>query len=434
MDRVVILGVGFGGLQAARDLAGQGVELVLVNRHNFHLFTPLLYQVATGSQEQESIVYPLRDIIRDWPDTKFRLAEVIRVDLEHQLLETDHGPIAYDYLILAPGSVPSYFGMESIQRWAYPLKDLEDAVQLRNRILRAFERALDEPDPDVRRALLTFVIVGGGPTGIEFAGALAELVRLELRRDYGELSREQVRVILLEASSRLLGVFPEPLGKYAAARLERMGVEVRLEARVTGAEVDKVLLDGSDPIPTFTLFWSTGVEGQPLGFEPGVARVHGGRLAVEPDLSLPGHPEVFAVGDLAYVEQQGVALPQMAPVAIQEGAHAARAVRARLQGRAVKPFHFRDKGMMAVIGRGKAVATLFGLNFKGFLAWLVWLGFHLISLIGFRNRVVVLVNWVTDYFLFARKLRLITQQERSGLAESSLEGRRQLADGSAEVG
>lgn len=423
MDRVVIVGVGFGGLQAARDLAGRGAELVLVNRNNFHTFTPLLYQVATGSQEQESIVYPLRDIIRDWPDTKFRLAEVQRVDLEHQLLETDHGPIAYDYLILAPGSVPAYFGMESIRRWAYPLKDLGEAVQLRNRILSAFEQALDEPDHDVRRALLTFVIVGGGPTGIEFAGALAELVHLELRRDYAELAREEVRVILLEASSRLLGVFPAPLGEYAVARLERMGVEVRLGSKVIGAERDKVLLAEADPIPTFTLFWSTGVEGEPLDFEPEILRVHGGRLAVEPDLSLPGHPEVFAIGDLAYVEQDGAALPQMAPVAIQEGAHAARSVLARLRGQAAKPFHFRDKGMMAVIGRGKAVATLFGLNFRGFLAWLVWLGFHLISLIGFRNRVVVLVNWVTDYFLFARKIRLITQQDHSSVSDPSLQQR-----------
>jgi len=408
MKRVVIVGMGFGGLSAARALAGRGVELVLVDRQNFHLFTPLLYQVATGSQEQESIVYPLRDIIRDWPHTRFRLAEVREIDFDERKLRTGQGTISYDELILSPGSVPNFLGLDSVREHAFALKYLTDGVALRNHILKAFEQALETRDPEQRRALLTFVIVGGGPTGVEFAGALAELVKLELRRDYNELSRDDVRVIQIEALDTLLVPFPRPLGAYAAARLESMGVDVRLNTRVVGASQHSVELEGGETIPCSTLFWSTGVKGEPLVHQLPVEVMRADRVPVEPDLSVSGHPEVFLIGDAAYVEQDGQPLPQMAPVAIQEGEHAARVILARERGESIQPFRFRDKGMMAVVGRGKAVATLFGLNFKGFLAWLVWLGFHLISLIGFRNRVVVLVNWINDYLFFGRKLRLIT--------------------------
>jgi NADH dehydrogenase len=410
MKRVVVVGLGFGGLSAARTLAGRGVELVLVDRQNFHLFTPLLYQVATGSQEQESIVYPLRDIIRDWPDTRFRLAEVRDIDLGARELHTDQGTIRYDELILAPGSVPNFLGLKSVEDNAFALKYLSDGGVLRNHILKAFEQALETRDPELRRALLTFVIVGGGPTGVEFTGALAELVKLELRRDYAELSKDDVRIIQIEALETLLAPFPRPLGAYAAARLERMGVDVRLNTRVVGASPDSVLLEGRNSISARTLIWSTGVKGEPLVHRLPVEPVRGDRIAVEPDLSLRGHPEAFLIGDSAYVEQGGKPLPQMAPVAVQEGEHAARVIIARLQGKTLAPFKYRDKGMMAVVGRGKAVATLFGLNFKGFMAWLVWLGFHLIALIGFRNRVVVLVNWIFDYLFFGRKLRLITAE------------------------
>jgi NADH dehydrogenase len=412
MKRVAIVGLGFGGLSAARALAGKGVELILVDRHNFHLFTPLLYQVATGSQEQESIVYPLRDIIRDWPQTRFRLAEAQSIDFDGRVLHTDQGRITYDALILAPGSVPNFLGLDTAQQHAFVLNDLSDGVRLRNHILRAFETALDTRDPERRSALLTFVIVGGGPTGVEFAGALAELVKLELRKDYAELSRDDVHIIQIEALDTLLGPFPHPLGAYTVARLERMGVEVRLNTKVVGASEDSVTLESGEVIHTSTLVWSTGVKGEALvGQLPGEV-VRGDRLVVQPDLSLDGHPDVFLIGDSAYVEQDGRPLPQMAPVAIQQGEHAARVILDRLRGDAARPFRFRDKGMMAVVGRGKAVATLFGINFKGFLAWLVWLGFHLISLIGFRNRVIVLVNWVFDYLFFGRKLRLITEATR----------------------
>ncbi len=408
MKRVAIVGMGFGGLSASRALAGRGVELILVDRQNFHLFTPLLYQVATGSQEQESIVYPLRDIIRDWPHTRFRLAEVREIDFGQRILHTDQGTISYDDLILSPGSVPNFLGLDSIEEHAFVLNYLTDGVALRNHILKAFEQALETRDPEQRQALLTFVIVGGGPTGVEFAGALAELVKLELRRDYAELSRDDVRIIQIEALDSLLAPFPRPLGVYTAARLERMGVQVRLNTRVVGANRNSVELEGGQRIPCATLFWATGVKGEPLVHKLPVEAARGDRIPVASDLSLAGHPEVFLIGDSAYVEQDGQVLPQMAPVAIQQGEYVAKVILARQRGGTPAAFRYRDKGMMAVVGRGKAVATLFGLNFKGFLAWLVWLGFHLISLIGFRNRVVVLVNWINDYLFFGRKLRLIT--------------------------
>lgn len=413
MKRVAIVGMGFGGLSAARALAGRGVELILVDRQNFHLFTPLLYQVATGSQELESIVYPLRDIIREWRETRFRLADVHRIDLDEKLLHTSQGTIAYDYLVLSPGSVPNFLGIDSVRQHAFVLKDLADGVRLRNHVLRAFELALEARDPAERQGLLTFVIVGGGPTGVEFAGALAELVRLELRRDYSELGRDEVRVVLVEALDRLLGPYPRSLGAYAAARLESMGVEVRLQTRVVGAAPDKVMLADGQAIPTHTLIWSTGVQAEPLAGHLDGVTARGGRIEVAGDLSLPGHPEVYLIGDSAFVEQDRRPLPQMAPVAVQQGEHAARSILAREGGRVPPAFRYRDKGMMAVVGRGKAVASLFGLKFRGFLAWLVWLGFHLIALIGFRNRVVVLVNWVNDYLFFGRKLRLITESSRA---------------------
>jgi NADH:quinone reductase (non-electrogenic) len=412
MKRVAVVGMGFGGLSAARTLAGQGVELILVDRQNFHLFTPLLYQVATGSQELESIVYPLRDIIRDWRQTRFRLAEVHGVDLGQKVLHTSQGSLPYDYLILSPGSVPNFLGIDSVKAHAFVLKDLADGVRLRNHVLRAFELALEAREPDERRGLLTFVIVGGGPTGVEFAGALAELVRLELRRDYAELGRDEVQVVLVEASDSLLGAYPRALGAYAAARLESMGVAVRLQTRVVGAEPDRVLLAEGQAILTHTLIWSTGVRAESLARDLPEIVMRGGRVEVAADLSLPGHPEVFLIGDSAYVEQDGRPLPQMAPVAVQQGQHAARAILAAEAGRAREPFHYRDRGMMAVVGRGKAVASLFGWKFRGFLAWLVWLGFHLIALIGFRNRIVVMVNWIDDYLFFGRKLRLITEASR----------------------
>src|SRR5574341_1106839 len=405
-QRVVIVGAGFGGLQAARQLAGKNVDVTLVDRQNYHLFQPLLYQVATASLEQEAIAYPVRAIVRRWKNVTFRLASVQDIDLDRCVVKADTGEIPYDYLILAAGAVTTFFGLKSVERHAYDLKHLPDATALRSHILRMFERAAQETDPDMRRALLTFVIVGGGPTGIEFAGALAELVRLVFPRDYPGLTPADARIILVEMK-RVLPAYPERLQAYAIRRLKQIGVEVVLGKAVEKAEPGVVHLNDGSRIAAHTLHWAAGVQAAPLaGVLPG-EKARGDRIIVNPELSPPDHPEVFVIGDMSYIEQDGQPLPAMAPVAMQEGIFAGRAILARAAGKPVEPFHYTDKGTMAVIGRGAAVARIFGIGFQGLPAWLVWLGLHLATLIGFRNRLWVLGNWAYDYVFFDRKVRLI---------------------------
>lgn len=414
MKRVVIVGVGFAGLRAARALAGKGMEVLLFDRQNYHLFQPLLYQVATASLEQESIAYPIRALVRRWEGVSFRLAEVCGADFGKRRLFIAGDVIDYDYLVLAAGSVTNFFGMESIERHAYDLKKLDHAVELRNQVLGSFERAARERDPVRRRALLTFVIVGGGPTGVEFAGALAELARFVLTKDYPELGVTEPRILLVEATDRLLAALPVELQRYALEKLKRMGVEVLLSTRVRGAEQERVHLQDGSQIPAHTLFWSAGVCVAPLADVLAVPRAPGGRVPVEPDLTLAEHPEVFVVGDLAYLVQDGAALPMVASVAMQQGDYAGRAILARYLGKPLPPFRYRDKGAMATIGRSAAVATVYGRNFSGYLAWIVWLGLHLYYLIGFRNRLLVLLNWAYYYILYERQVRLITREGEGG--------------------
>lgn len=408
---VVIVGMGFGGIRAARELAGKGLELVLVDRNNYHLFQPLLYQVATAGLEQESIAHSVRAMARGWSGVRFQLAEVTGVDLAARQLQTDTGIIAYDYLIVGAGSVTNFFGLDAVERYAFDLKELTDAERLRNHILTAFERAVCEPDPARRRALMTFVIVGGGPTGVEFAGALIELVHFVLAKDYPDLSTDAARVVLVEASDRLLAAMPEPLQRYTLTKLRRMGVEVLLSARVVAAGPDRVTLHDGAVIPAHTLFWSAGVKAGPLATMLGVKLAAGGRVPVGADLTLAGHKEVFVIGDMACLEQDGVPLPMIAPVAMQMGIYAGKAILARESGTQLPPFRYRDKGSMATIGRNAAVASAFGLNFRGYPAWIVWLLLHLYYLIGFRNRIVVMLNWVWYYWFHERQVRLITRRE-----------------------
>lgn len=417
MKRVVIVGVGFGGLRAARALAGKGMEVILLDRQNYHLFQPLLYQVATASLEQESIAYPIRAMVRRWEGVNFRLAEVCGVDLDNRRLSIPGDFIEYDYLVLAAGSITNFFGIESVERNAYDLKKLDHAVDLRNQVLGSFERAARESDPARRRALLTFVIVGGGPTGVEFVGALAELDRFVLTKDYPELRAIAPRIILVEATDRLLAAFPGELQEYTLEKLKRMGVEVMLNTRVSGAEPERVLLHDGTVIPAHTLFWSAGVRVVPLADSIPVPKAGGGRIPVEPDLSLAGHPEVFVIGDLAYLEQDGKPLPMVASVAMQQGDYAGKAILARYLDKQFLPFRFHDKGSMATIGRSAAVATAYGKNYSGYLAWLVWLGLHLYYLIGFRNRLLVLLNWSYYYILYERQIRLITREGEGGKCE-----------------
>lgn len=408
MKRVVIVGMGFGGLRAARVLAGKGLEIILLDRKNYHLFQPLLYQVATAALEEESIAYPIRAMARQWKETRFRMEEVCGVDLEQRQVFTAGGVVEYDYLILAAGCVTNFFGLKGIESYAYDLKTLGGAVDCRNHILASFENASKEPDPSSRQSSLTFVIVGGGPTGVEFAGALAEVVRFILTGDYPELRPEDVRILLVEEGESLLAMLPEKLQIYALNRVRQMGVEVMFNTRVVGADPGRIILQDGTAISARTLFWSAGVRAAPLADALNLQKVGDGRIKVQPDLTIPGHPEVFVVGDMAYLEKDGRPLPMVAQVAMQGGEYAARAILCRERDAPIAPFRYRDKGTMAAIGRNAAVANAFGISLSGFFAWLAWLGLHIFYLIGFRNRLVVLLDWAYSYILHKRQVSLIT--------------------------
>jgi NADH dehydrogenase len=388
-------------------LARCPAEVLLIDRHNYHCFLPLLYQVAAAELEPEEIAYPVRSILRKLPNVRFILGDVKGVDLSGRVLETDGPSIAYDFLILAVGSVSHFFGIPGTEQWAFPLKTMEQAVALRTRILCCFERAALEPDRERRQRALTFTIVGGGPTGVEFAGALAELIRGPLVKDYPFLDFREVRVVLVEATGGLLPGLPEGLRTYALARLRRMGVEVRLKAMVSQVTPEAVHLQEGTAIPTETVVWTAGVRGDPLAQGWGLPTGRTGRVIVTPTLQVLGHPEVYVIGDLAHIEADGLPLPMIAPVAIQQGTTAARNVARQIAGRDPVAFRYRDPGTMVTIGRNAAVVHLRGRSFTGFPAWVLWLSVHLVKLIGFRNRLFVLINWAWDYFFYERAVRLI---------------------------
>jgi NADH dehydrogenase len=421
MKRVVIVGAGFGGLRAARRLAGGDFDVTLLDRQNYHLFQPLLYQVATASLEQESIAYPVRAIARRWGNVRFQMAEVTGVDLANKRVLAEGGSIPYDLLVVAAGAQTAFFGVESARQHARELKGLPDAVALRSHVLAAFEHAALEDDPQKRASLLTFVVVGGGPTGVEYAGALAELIDGPLARDFSPELVDMARIVLVDMLPHVLDAYPPNLRDYTARRLEALGVELMLGAQVADVLSDRVTLSDGRTIPAKTVLWMAGVEPVPLAGALGVDRARDGRVHVESDLTLPGHPDVYVIGDMAYVEQDSEPLPQMAPVAMQQGAYVARHIAARAAGRAVEPFRYRSRGTMAVIGRGAAVARVFGLRLTGLLAWLMWLVLHLSYLIDFRNRLLVLINWAYDYLFFERKVRLITAPDTTRDGEWSVD-------------
>jgi len=409
-DKVVlIVGAGFGGLNAARALRRAPVQVVLVDRNNYHLFQPLLYQVATAGLEPEEIAKPARAILRGQKNFDFRLLDVTRVDFAARRLETSAGPIAYDYLVLAPGGETNFFGLDSLQRHGMGLKDIPDAVAIRNHVLTCFEQAMLEPDAERRRALLTFIVVGGGPTGVEMAGALSELIRLVLVKDYPRLNIKDVRILLLEASDKLLAALPERLREAAGKTLWRQYVEVRFGASVADYDGRQARLKSGEVIPALTVIWAAGVRASPLTATLGLPTARQGRVPVEATLQLKDHPEVFIIGDAAYREQDGEALPMVAPVAIQMGQSVARNIMRELRGQPLEPFRYRDQGTLATIGRNAAVAKVYGVEASGFVAWVMWLGIHIIQLIGFRNKLFVLINWAWDYFFYERAARLITR-------------------------
>jgi len=403
----VIVGGGFGGLRAARALRRAPVEVVLLDRRNHHLFQPLLYQVATAALNPSDIAYPIRRIFRSQKNLKVFLAEVKGFDLERKRVLLEDGEQPYDFLIVASGARESYFGNDAWAKDAPGLKTIEDALEIRRRVLLAYEAAERFEDPARHAAWLTFVVVGAGPTGAELAGALAEISRHTLARDFRRIDPAEARVILVEGVDRVLPTFPPELSAKARCHLEKLGVEVRTGARVTAVDEHGVEVDG-ERIEARTVLWAAGVSASPLGRALGAPLDRAGRVRVRPDLTIPGHDDVFVIGDLAILEQDGRIVPGVAPAAMQEGHHAARNVENALAGRPLEPFHYVDKGLLATIGRGAAVADLGRLQLSGLIAWLAWLLIHIFYLIGFRNRLLVLVEWAWAYVSWDRGARLIT--------------------------
>jgi NADH:quinone reductase (non-electrogenic) len=405
---VVIVGAGFGGLSAARALARAELRVTLIDRRNHHLFQPLLYQVATAALSPGEIAYPIRAVLRRQKNARVLLEEAVAVDVGARKVLLRQGDLSYDYLVLATGARESYFGHDDWKPWAPGLKSLEDALEIRRRILLAFERAEREAVESRRQAPLTFVIVGAGPTGVELAGAIAEIARHVMVEDFRVIDPRQARIILVEAGPRILPSYPEMLSAKAQASLEKMGVEVLTKSLVTSVRPDAVEI-GDRKIPTMTTLWAAGVQASPLARSLGAPLDRAGRVLVQPDLTVPGYAEVFVIGDLAtFLPPGGKPLPGVAPVAIQQGRHAARNIVRARQGKPLEPFHYVDKGSLATIGRAAAVADFGRLKLSGFFAWLAWLLVHIFFLIGFRNRLVVMVDWAWAYFAYHRAARLIT--------------------------
>jgi len=411
---VVIIGAGFGGLYAARALKSAPVRVTVVDASNHHLFQPLLYQVATAALSPGDIAYPIRAVLRHQRNASVLMARAVSVDTQQHKVILEDGEIQYDYLILATGGRHAYFGHDDWEKLAPGLKTLEDALEIRRRILLAFEKAEREKDEARRRALLNFVVVGGGPTGVELAGAISEIARHVMVEDFRVIDPREARVLLLEAGPRILPAFPEPLSRKAEDSLVRLGVEVRTGAAVTGLEEGRVVL-GTETIAAETVLWAAGVSASPLARTLGVPLDRAGRVIVERDLTVPGHPAIFVIGDLAAFLHQtdnqnppGKPLPGVAPVAIQQGRHAARNIVRACRGEPYQTFHYLDKGNLATIGRAAAVADLGFLHLSGVLAWLAWLFIHIFFLIGFRNRFVVLFEWAWAYLTYQRAARLIT--------------------------
>jgi NADH:quinone reductase (non-electrogenic) len=409
MPHVVIVGGGFGGLSAAKYLRAEPVEITLLDRRNHHLFSPLLYQVASAALSPGDIASPIRWILRRQRNVEVLLADVDRIDPEAKRVHlADGAQIAYDYVIVAAGATDAYFGHDEWQPWAPGLKTLEDALEIRRRVLLAFENAEREPDSARRATLLTFVIVGGGPTGVELAGALAEIARHSLARDFRHFDPRSARVVLVEAGPAVLPAFPERLREAARRDLERIGVEVRTGTPVTRIAPERVDAGGST-IDAGTILWAAGVAASPLGRSLGAPVDRVGRVLVNPDLTIPGHPDLFVIGDLAALPgADGRPLPGVAQVAIQMGVHASRNVVRAIAGQPLQPFTYHNLGNLATIGRAAAVADLPWIQLTGFTGWLAWLFIHLIKLIGFRNRVVVMVQWIWAYITYQRAIRLIT--------------------------
>ena len=409
IPHVVIIGGGFGGLYAARALRRAPVRITLLDRRNHHLFQPLLYQVATAGLNAADIAHPIRRILRGQRNATVLMAEVTDIDADGKRVIMGDREISYDFLILATGATHAYFGHPEWADHAPGLKSLEDAHEIRRRVLVAYENAEAETDPELRRQWMTFVVVGAGPTGVELAGALGEIAHRSLSQDFKHVDTREARVLLLDASDRILGNLPEDLSASATKQLETLGVEVRTGVRVTDIDESGIqCVDGH--IAARTVLWAAGVKASPLGRRLGAPLDRAGRVRVEPGLTIPGHDDVFVIGDLAALEQDGTPVPGVAPAAIQQGEYVADTIARQVDGRSVEPFHYRDKGSLATIGRARGVALFGKTRFSGIVAWWLWLAVHIFFLIGFRNRFVVMFEWSWAYWTWQRSNRVILQR------------------------
>lgn len=417
--KVVIIGAGFGGLWAARTLADQPVDVLVIDRNNYHTFLALLYQVAAAELTAEDIAYPVRNIFWKISNIDFMLAHARRIDVQNHQIETDVETISYDYLILANGSVTSTIGVPGVEEHAYFLKTLEEAVVLKNHIICCFEAAAREPDARKRKRLLTFVIVGGGATGVEYAGALTELIHGPLIKDYSTLDLSETRIILLEAAEQLVLSMPSNIRDYTAGQLRKMGVDVRLKKIVTEIYLDRLVVRGAENIEASTVVWTAGVQGEKLAAVSNIPVTSDGRVSVKETLQIPEQQNIYAIGDLAAINEGRRILPMVAQVAIQSGVTSARNILRQIAGLAPQPFIYKDRGSMITIGRKAAGVAIDSWTFTGFFAWVMWLVIHLFNLIGFRNRVMVMINWAWDYLLYERAARFVFPSKAISNSQSS---------------
>ena len=411
LPHVVIIGAGFGGMEVARGLAKASVRITLIDRHNYHLFQPLLYQVAIAGLVPSQIAYPLRTIFRKQKNLTFQMGEVTAIDFDARYVKTNGSVIAYDYLVLAVGGQTNFFGNHSVEQYGFQLKNIESAINTRNHLLNIFEQASREVDADVRKAMLTFVVVGGGPTGVETAGALAELITHVLAKDYPHMDLRDERVLLLEAGPSVMASYPDELRKATTDLLRKKKVEVLVNTKLVDYNGRTITLGDGGQINAHTLIWTAGVKAAEMLDELEVEQAGSGRVRVAASLQIKDHAEVFVIGDAAYLENgNGQPLPMLSTVAIQQGKVTAQNIQKMIRGEKPEAFHYKDPGLLATIGRNAAVARIWGLSFSGFIAWLIWVFLHIFRLIGFRNRLLVLINWEWEYFFYENQVRLITKE------------------------
>jgi NADH:ubiquinone reductase (H+-translocating) len=410
IPHIVIIGAGFAGIETARGLANAPVRITLIDKNNHHLFQPLLYQVAIAGLLPSQIAQPVRTIFRRQKNFTFQMGEVTEIDFTKKFVKLNGSAIAYDYLVISAGARTNFFGFDALEQHGLQLKDLDTAVKTRNHLLSMFEHASHEGDPEKRKAMLTFVIVGGGPTGVETAGALSELIMHVMRKDYPSLDLKEARVILLEAAPHLISAYPDELRKATLKLLQRKNVDVRLNTKMQDFNGQRVLLGDGSRIETQTLIWTAGAKAAEIVDSMDVEKAAMGRVRVTPTLNLPQFPDAFVLGDAAFlVNGNGQPLPMLSTVAIQQGKATAKNLRRMVGGKEPLPFHYKDPGLLATIGRNAAVARIFGISFSGFIAWVIWVFLHIYRIIGFRNRIIVMFNWAWDYLFYDNQVRLITK-------------------------